>query len=118
MQRGFLKGRQILHNVLDIDHASHTLSIISQQAALLLFDFRAAFPFVSHDIFILWILLKIAGTPAPFIKLVRSLPGSPEAVQKQDLFSQLAHEQVLICICTDQAHKFSCGHITSTIWME
>ena len=71
MQRGFLKGRQILDNVLDIDHASHTLSIISQQAALLLFDFRAAFPSVSHDV--LWILLKIAGLPAPFVRLIRSL---------------------------------------------
>jgi hypothetical protein len=49
MQRGFLKGRVMLHNILDIDYESMRVSLKSKAGSLLLFDFRAAFPSVSHD---------------------------------------------------------------------
>ena len=47
-QRGFLKGRVMLHNVLDIDWAAMTVSMKAEHGALILFDFKAAFPSVSH----------------------------------------------------------------------
>ena len=47
-QRGFLPGRNILDNVLELDHFAHTFSIIFKTPAALLFDFRSAFPSVLH----------------------------------------------------------------------
>ena len=38
-QQGFLKGRQMLSNVLDIDYTSMTVSLKCERGALLLFDF-------------------------------------------------------------------------------
>ena len=46
MQRGFLKGRVMLHNILDIDYESTRISLKPQPGLLLLFDFKAAFPSV------------------------------------------------------------------------
>ena len=48
-QRGFLKGRSMLMNVLDIDEAAMTISLKEKWGGLVLFDFKAAFPSVSHD---------------------------------------------------------------------
>jgi hypothetical protein len=47
-QRGFLKGRQILDNVVELDYFAHLASITFGRAATILFDFRAAFPSVNH----------------------------------------------------------------------
>ena len=47
-QQGFLKGRQMLSNVLDIDYTSMTVNLKCERGALLLFDFKAAFPSVAH----------------------------------------------------------------------
>ena len=48
MQRGFLKGRSMLHNLIDIDFVSMKVSLKCEHGALLLFDFKAAFPSVAH----------------------------------------------------------------------
>ena len=48
-QKGFLEGRSMLKNVLDIDFAAHRVSVKSRTGAILLFDFRAAFPSISHS---------------------------------------------------------------------
>ena len=48
MQRGFLKGRNMLHNILDIDWQSMMVSLKHKGGALVLFDFKAAFPSISH----------------------------------------------------------------------
>lgn len=47
-QRGFLKGRSMIHNILDVDWHAMTVSLKAPKDALLLFDFKAAFPSVSH----------------------------------------------------------------------
>ena len=49
-QRGFLAGRQMMRNLMDIDFAAHKISVLSNTGAILLLDFRAAFPSMSHEI--------------------------------------------------------------------
>ena len=39
----------MLNNILDIDYHAMTVSLKHDKGALLLFDFKAAFPSVSHD---------------------------------------------------------------------
>jgi len=68
-QRGFLRGRQILDNVVELDHFSHIFSIASRSAAIFLFDFSAAFPSVSH--IFLWMVLENAGLPTALVRLIR-----------------------------------------------
>jgi len=70
-QRGFLKGRQVLDNVVELDFFAHICSIISPNAALVLFDFRAAFPSVSHKF--LWMIMEMSGLPTQLITLIRCL---------------------------------------------
>ena len=48
-QRGFLSGRSILQNVVDIDDAAMTVSLRHAAGAIVLFDFRAAFPTLSTE---------------------------------------------------------------------
>ena len=48
-QQGFLKGRSMLSNIIDIDYESMRVSIKSEKGMLVLFDFKAAFPSVAHS---------------------------------------------------------------------
>jgi len=48
MQQGFLKGRKLLNNVLDINYNAMTVSLKCAKGALIFFDFKAAFPSISH----------------------------------------------------------------------
>jgi hypothetical protein len=68
-QKGFLKKRQLLRNVLEIDFAAHKVSIRSRSGAIILFDFKAAFPSLSHDM--LWDTLEATGVDADFIRVVK-----------------------------------------------
>jgi hypothetical protein len=68
-QRGFLKGRQILDNVVELDYFAHLFSITSKRAATILFDFRAAFPSVNHRF--MWRVLESSGLPPAIIRLIR-----------------------------------------------
>jgi hypothetical protein len=68
-QRGFLKGRQILDNVVELDYFAHLFSITSRRAAIILFDFRAAFPSVNHRF--MWRVLESSGLPLAIIRLIR-----------------------------------------------
>jgi len=47
-QQGFIKGRQMLGNVIDIDFHSMRVSLTKESGAVIFFDFKAAFPSVSH----------------------------------------------------------------------
>ena len=47
-QQGFLGNRSILKNLLDIDYAAMVTALTSDQGALILFDFAAAFPSISQ----------------------------------------------------------------------
>ena len=48
-QRGFLPGRSMLQNVLDIDGEMRAASLQSEHAAAVFFDFAAAFPSLAHE---------------------------------------------------------------------
>ena len=84
-QRGFLKGRSMLHNVIDIDWHAMTVSLTHPRGALLLFDFKAAFPSVSHP-FLLHCLhaLGLPESAMAFIKTMYSQNRCCIRLQGQD----------------------------------
>ena len=59
----------MLRNVVDIDFAAQTVSIKHRRGAILLFDFKAAFPSLSHDF--LWETLAALGLPGEFIRALQ-----------------------------------------------
>ena len=59
-QQGFLRGRSILKNVLDIDEELRHSALDGEAAACILFDFKAAFPSVAHE-FIMEVLRGRGG---------------------------------------------------------
>ena len=71
-QRGFIKGRHIDDNILQLEAAAivHSLTNI-KRAAMVLFDFSAAFPSVSHR----WIfkVLEHMQIPSNIIHAIREL---------------------------------------------
>ena len=69
MQRGFLQNRSMLSNIIDIDFAAQKISIKSCRGALLLFDFRAAFPSMNHDF--IWDTLNSVGLPEQYVAAIR-----------------------------------------------
>ena len=71
MQRGFLHGRSFLANVIEIDYNAMTVSLAKATGALVLFDFRAAFPGVSHKY--MEQVLTHLGLPDTALNLVRHL---------------------------------------------
>jgi len=70
-QQGFLKGRQMLNNVIDIDYNAMKVSLISDHGAIVLFDFKAAFPSMSHQF--LRNSLRALGLPDHTLSFVESL---------------------------------------------
>jgi len=70
-QRGFLKGRQMLHNLIDVDWEGMRVSLKCPTGALVLFDFKAAFPSVSHSFLIR--SLQYIGLPKAAINLIRAM---------------------------------------------
>jgi len=71
MQQGFIKGRQMLGNVIDIDFESMRVSLTKPSGAVVFFDFKAAFPSVSHQ-FLMQALTDI-GFPDHAIAFIKSL---------------------------------------------
>ena len=71
MQQGFLKGRSMLSNVIDLEMIAMELASKSQDAALLLFDFRAAFPSMSQEF--LLDILKALPLPTEVLNFVGAL---------------------------------------------
>ena len=70
-QRGFLQGRHMLRNVLDVDFHSLKITLKRARGAIVLLDFEAAFPSMDHA-FMLDTLSAI-GVPPGVIKAVRLL---------------------------------------------
>ncbi|MFM7980212.1 MAG: hypothetical protein ACKPKO_12930, partial [Candidatus Fonsibacter sp.] len=60
-QRGFLRGRQMVSNILDMDMHSILTSHNHDRGAVILFDFDAAFPSISH--YYLMSMLEDLGLP-------------------------------------------------------
>ena len=70
-QQGFLKRRLMINNILDIDYNAMSVSLLHDKGALLLFDFKAAFPSVSHDFLIH--SLRSIGLPDHALNFIRAL---------------------------------------------
>ena len=70
-QRGFLKGRSMLHNIIDIDTTAMTVSLQHEHGTLILFDFKAAFPSISHP-FLLQ-CLSMLGLPKEAMNFIQSM---------------------------------------------
>ena len=61
-QRGFIKGRSMLSNIVDIEEAMLSSSLTQSSAAAVFFDFEAAFPSVSQE-FLLEVLAARGWPP-------------------------------------------------------
>ena len=70
-QRGFLKGRSMLHNVIEIDWSAMKVSLKHEHGAIILFDFKAAFPSVAHSFLIN--CLRMLGLPGCVMNFISSL---------------------------------------------
>ena len=70
-QQGFLPGRSLLSNVIDIEEAAVTAAMQGDKPATLLFDFSAAFPSVNQE-FLLKALRHI-GLPEAALSAVQAL---------------------------------------------
>ena len=70
-QQGFLKGRQMINNIIEVDYDSMTVSLKCEKGMLVLFDFKAAFPSVAHSF--LRTSLSSIGLPEHAIRLIDAL---------------------------------------------
>ena len=71
MQRGFLKGRSMIGNIVDVDYEAMTVSLKYEQGGLILFDFRAAFLGMSHEY--MFEVLSCIGVLEGALNFVRAL---------------------------------------------
>jgi len=71
MQKGFIPNRSMLSNVVELEQAAMRASLDSDQAALILLDFRAAFPSIEHG-FLLGVLRKM-GLPKGAMNMLNTL---------------------------------------------
>ena len=71
LQRGFLPGRSLLANVVDVETAAITAALTDKEPAILLFDIAAAFPSLSQR-FMQAVLAHI-GLPRAALQVVASL---------------------------------------------
>ena len=71
MQRGFLPGRSMILNVIDVEHGMQVASLRGDDGAAFLFDFKAAFPSIIHSF--LFDVLKFIGVPAEIMAFIQNL---------------------------------------------
>lgn len=70
-QRGFIHGRHMLRNVLEMDFEAQKVSIKYKKGAIILFDFRAAFSSIDHSF--MWDALAACGLPAAYISALKMI---------------------------------------------
>ena len=70
-QRGFLPARSMLANIVDVDWEAMRVSLQSANGAVILFDFNAAFPSLSHEY--IFTTLQRIGVPEQATNLIRAL---------------------------------------------
>jgi len=71
-QRGFIRGRKMLQNIMDVEtRAMEMASRNNNRAALIFLDFGAAFPSLSHDF--LWTVLERNGVPPMVVTAIKEL---------------------------------------------
>ena len=77
-QQGFLPGRSLLENVVSLDTQMRVACLTQPDPAAILFDFKAAFPSLSHGS--LMMVLARCGIPTTILVLVPSLNLIPKGV--------------------------------------
>ena len=70
-QRGFLQGRSMIKNVVELEHAAMCASLDNDDSAIVLFDFTAAIPSISRDF--LMAAAGAAGLPTAAMNVLRGL---------------------------------------------
>ena len=70
-QQGFLPGRSILANLLDVDTSSIITSLQEEHGACLLMDFASAFPSISQEF--MFTVLSSIGIPDRAMNTIRAL---------------------------------------------
>ena len=68
-QRGFLHGRSMLANVVDVEHEAMRIALSADNGGILLFDFRAAFPSLAHQC--LHGVLRRLRLPGSFLAFIK-----------------------------------------------
>ena len=76
MQRGFIGGRSMVANIIDVDHEAQMVALTQEGGALVLFDFAAAFLSLDHHFLLR--TLEVAGLPPALLSYVRTLYSSNE----------------------------------------
>ena len=71
MQRGFLPGRSMLHNVVEVDAGMRAASLRTDTAGAVFFDFAAAFPSLAHEYML--DVLRSLQVPPEVIRFVANL---------------------------------------------
>ena len=76
IQQGFIPGRQMIENVMNLDTYAQVFGAAGRGAPLAFFDFAAAFPSVMHS----WIMIVIEqnSTPDGFRQIIRAMYGFVE----------------------------------------
>ena len=71
IQRGFIPGRQLIENVMNLDTHARVFGAAGRNALLAFFDFAAAFPSVMHS----WIMIVIDanGTSDGLRQLIKAM---------------------------------------------
>ena len=86
-QRGFLKGRSMTANILDIELHSRLMGYANKQASMIFFAFKAAFPNIFHAF--MWKVLDWIGLPAEYLRFIRALyQGNVQRVRMHTYFSE------------------------------
>jgi hypothetical protein len=70
-QKGFLPSRSMLSNVLTVDHEAMKISLEQETGAIVLFDFKAAFPSLERAFMIR--TLEWLGMPEKQLNLIRTM---------------------------------------------
>jgi hypothetical protein len=70
-QKGFLKGRSMLSNVVKVDHEAMRISLTHEYGGVVLFDFRAAFPSIERVF--LFRSLRWRGRPEKQLQFIRMI---------------------------------------------
>ena len=71
IQRGFIRGRQMLQNIIEIEAKAMSTMYTSSNGALVLFDFSAAFLSVARRF--IWLVLESIGLPKFVISAIKAL---------------------------------------------
>eukprot|EP00973_Karenia_brevis_P076961 10686698-Karenia_brevis.AAC.1 len=71
-QRGFINTRMMIDNIIEMDTASRIASKTQEaRAALIFFDFAAAFPSIAWDY--MWLTLDYVGIPKKILQAIQAL---------------------------------------------